>query len=35
MNSQERTFHEFAQFAAKLTCDEKREAQTRVFHLPG
>jgi SAM-dependent methyltransferase len=33
MNSQERAFHEFAEFAAKLKGDEKSEAQTFLFHL--
>ena len=33
MNSQERAFTEFAQFAAKLKGDEKNEAQTFLFHL--
>ena len=33
MNSEERAFHEFAEFAAKLKGDEKREAQTFLFHL--
>lgn len=33
MTSQERAFHEFAQFAAKLKGDEKSEAQTFLFHL--
>jgi SAM-dependent methyltransferase len=33
MNSQQRAFHEFAQFAAKLKGDEKSEAQTFLFHL--
>jgi hypothetical protein len=28
MNSQERAFHEFAEFAAKLKGDEKSDAQT-------
>jgi hypothetical protein len=33
MNSQERAFHEFAEFAVKLKGDEKSEAQTFLFHL--
>lgn len=33
MTSQERAFHEFAEFAAKLKGDEKSEAQTFIFHL--
>ena len=33
MTSQERAFHEFAEFAAKLKGDEKSEAQTYLFHL--
>src|SRR6267142_5241894 len=33
MTSQERAFHEFAQFATKLKGDEKSEAQTFLFHL--
>ncbi len=33
MTSQERAFHEFADFAAKLKGDEKSEAQTFLFHL--
>ena len=33
MTSQERAFHEFAEFAAKLKGDEKSEAQTFLFHL--
>jgi len=33
MTSQERAFHEFAKFAAKLEGDEKSEAQTFLFHL--
>jgi SAM-dependent methyltransferase len=33
MNSQERAFHEFAEFATKLKGDEKSEAQTFLFHL--
>src|SRR5882672_6880417 len=33
MNSQERAFHEFAEYAAKLKGDEKSEAQTFLFHL--
>ena len=33
MNSQERAFQEFAEFAAKLKGDEKSEAQTFLFHL--
>jgi len=33
MTSQERAFHEFADFAAKLKGDEKGEAQTFLFHL--
>jgi len=33
MNSQERAFHEFAQFAAKLNGDEKSDAQTFLLHL--
>src|SRR5437773_5768070 len=33
MNSQERAFHDFAEFAAKLKGDEKSEAQTFLFHL--
>ena len=33
MTSQERTFHEFAAFAAQLKGDEKSEAQTFLFHL--
>lgn len=33
MNSQERAFHEFAEFAAKLAGDEKSEAQLFLIHL--
>jgi len=33
MTSQERAFHDFANFAAKLKGDEKSEAQTFLFHL--
>ena len=33
MTSQERSFHEFGAFAAKLKGDEKSEAQTFLFHL--
>ena len=33
MNSQERAFHDFAEFAANLKGDEKSEAQTFLFHL--
>ena len=33
MTSQERAFHDFADFAAKLKGDEKSEAQTFLFHL--
>jgi hypothetical protein len=33
MNSQERAFHEFAEFAAKPKGDEKSEGQTFLFHL--
>ena len=33
MTSQERAFHDFASFAAKLKGDEKSEAQTFLFHL--
>ena len=33
MTSQEQGFHDFAAFAAKLKGDEKREAQTFLFHL--
>ena len=33
MTSQERAFHDFAQFAAGLRGDEKSEAQTFLFHL--
>ena len=33
MTSQERAFHDFAQFAAELRGDEKSEAQTFLFHL--
>ena len=32
MNSQERTFHEFAEFAAKLRGGGKSEAQPCLFH---
>jgi hypothetical protein len=31
MNSQERAFHAFAEFAARLKGDEKSEAQTFLF----
>jgi type II restriction/modification system DNA methylase subunit YeeA len=33
MTSQERAFHEFSAFAARLKGDEKSEAQTFLFHL--
>jgi len=33
MTSQERAFHDFAAFVAKLKGDEKSEAQTFLFHL--
>jgi hypothetical protein len=33
MNSQERAFHEFAEFAAKLKGDEKSDTQTFLLHL--
>ena len=33
VTSQERAFHEFAEFAAQLKGDEKSEAQTFLFHL--
>jgi len=33
MNSQERAFQEFAEFAAKLKGDEKSDAQTFLLHL--
>jgi hypothetical protein len=33
MNSQERAFHDFAEFAAILNGDEKSDAQTFLFHL--
>ncbi|MGB8368775.1 MAG: hypothetical protein ACLPYZ_17635 [Limisphaerales bacterium] len=33
MTSQERAFHDFAAFAAKLKGDKKSEAQTFLFHL--
>ncbi len=33
MTSQEKAFHEFADFAAQLKGDEKSEAQTFLFHL--
>src|SRR6266568_4360514 len=33
VTSQEKAFHAFAQFAAKLKGDEKSEAQTFLFHL--
>ena len=33
MTTQERAFHEFAEYAAKLKGDEKSEAQTFLFHL--
>ena len=33
MTSQERAFHDFAAFAARLKGDEKSEAQTFLFHL--
>jgi len=33
MTSQERAFHEFAEFAAALKGDERSEAQTFLFHL--
>jgi len=33
MTSQERAFHEFAEYAAKLKGDEKSEAQTFLFHF--
>lgn len=33
MTSQEKAFHDFAKFAAKLRGDEKSEAQTFLFHL--
>jgi hypothetical protein len=33
MTSQERAFHDFAEFATKLKGDEKSEAQTFLFHL--
>ena len=33
MTSQEKAFHQFATFAAKLKGDEKSEAQTFLFHL--
>ncbi len=33
MSSQERAFHEFAEFAARLKGDEKSEAQTFLFHF--
>jgi SAM-dependent methyltransferase len=33
MTSQERAFHDFADFVAKLKGDEKSEAQTFLFHL--
>jgi len=31
MNSQERAFHEFAEFAAKLKGDEKSDAHTLLL----
>lgn len=33
MNSQQRAFHDFAQFAAKLKGDEKSEAQLFLIQL--